>query len=158
VQHQPARVQPLAEVKDQVRQRVVVEQAAALARKDGAAALAAAKAKPADALPDTVTISRSQLQGLPRQVVDAALRADPTALPAIQGVEVPQWGYAVVKVQRVLPHEAAPGGDAPLVSQYGQAWGAAEAEAYLEALKKRYGASYKESAVAAAVAASGATP
>ena len=158
VQHQPARVQPLAEVKDQVRQRVVVEEAAALARKDGAAALATAKAKPADALPDTVTISRAQLHGLPRQVIDAALRADPTALPAIQGVDVPQWGYAVVKVQRVLPHEAAPGGDAPLVSQYGQAWGAAEAEAYLEALKKRYGASFKEAAVAAAAAASAATP
>ncbi len=152
VAHQPARVLPLAEVKDKVRQRLVAEQAAVLARKDGEALLATLKAKPGDALPETITVSRAQAQGLPRPLVDAALRADPVQLPAIVGVEVPQFGYVVMKVQRVLPREAAPGGDAPLNAQYAQAWGAAETEAYLAALKKRYQVAVKESVVSAAAA------
>jgi peptidyl-prolyl cis-trans isomerase D len=49
----------------------------------------------------------------------------------------------VVRVRKVLPREPARGGDAPLHSQYAQAWAAAEAEAYLSALKKRYKAEVK---------------
>lgn len=158
VNHQPARVLPLAEVKDAVRAKVLVEQAAALAKKDGEALLASLKAKPDEALPETVTLSRQQSQNMPRAVVDAALRADPAKLPVAIGVELPQAGYAVIKVVRVLPREAPPGGDAPLVAQYAQAYAAAETEAYLDALKKRFKVTIKESAVAAAVAASGPTP
>lgn len=157
VSHQPTRVLPLAEVKDGVRARVVAEQAAALARKDGEALLAAQKAKPDEKLPETLTLSRQQAQAVPRAVVDAALRADPAKLPAVIGVEVPQAGYVVVKVLRVLPREPMPGGDAPLIAQYAQAYAAAEAEAYFDALKKRFKATVMESVVAAAAAASGPT-
>ena len=153
VQHTPARVLALAEVKDGVRERVVAAQAAALAKKEGEARLAEVKKAPEQALTATLVVSRGQAQTLPRAVIDAALRADPNTLPAVVGVDVPELGYVVLKVQRLLPRDPVPGGDAPLLAQYSQAWADAEAQAYLEALKKRFKASVNEAAVAAAVAA-----
>ena len=153
VQHTPARVLALAEVKDRVRERVVAAQAAALAKKEGEARLAEVKKAPDQTLTTTLVVSRAQAQTLPRAVIDAALRADPNTLPAVVGVDLPELGYVVLKVQKLLPRDPVPGGDAPLLAQYSQAWADAEAQAYLEALKKRFKASVNEAAVAAAVAA-----
>ncbi len=153
VQHTPARVLALAEVKDRVRERVVAAQATALAKKEGEARLAEVKKAPEQALTTTLVVSRAQAQTLPRAVIDAALRADPARLPAVLGVDVPELGFVVLKVQKVLPRDPVPGGDAPLLAQYSQAWADAEAQAYLEALKKRFKASVNEAAVVAVVAA-----
>ena len=153
VQHTPARVLALAEVKDRVRERVVAAQATALAKKEGEARMAEVKKAPEQALTTTLVVSRAQAQTLPRAVIDAALRADPATLPAVLGVDVPELGFVVLKVQKVLPRDPVPGGDAPLLAQYSQAWADAEAQAYLEALKKRFKASVNDAAVAAAVAA-----
>ena len=76
VTHTPARTLPLAEVHSAVRARLVQEQSAALARKEGEARLASLRAAPGEALPITLTVSRPQPQGLPPQVLDAALGAD----------------------------------------------------------------------------------
>jgi peptidyl-prolyl cis-trans isomerase D len=54
----------------------------------------------------------------------------------------------VARVLKVLPREPLPGGDAPLSAQVGQAWAAAESEAYLAALKKRHKAELKPAVVA----------
>ncbi len=152
IAYQPARTLPLAEVKERVRASVVVQQAAALARKDGEARLEALRKAPAESLPATAVISRAQAAGVPRQVLDAVLRADAAKLPALLGVDLGAAGYDVVRVIKVLPREAAPGGDAGLRRQYAQAWGAAEAEAYLAALKKRYKAEILPAARAASAA------
>ena len=140
VKHEPERVLPLAEVRDQVRERVVAEQAAALARKDAEARLAALReAKDGAGLPAAVVVSRAQTQGLPRPVVEAALKADPKAVPSLQLVDLGTAGQAVLRVGRVLPRDpAAGGGDAPLREQFAQALGNAEAEAYYKALEQRY--------------------
>ena len=42
------------------------------------------------------------------------------------------------EIWSALPREAAPGGDAALQGQYAQSFAAAEADAYLSALKVRY--------------------
>jgi len=152
VQHTPARTLPLADVKDRVRERLLATQAAALARAEGAKRLAALQKTPTEALPETLTLSRAQTQGLPRAVVDAVLRADSSKLPAPLGVDLGEQGYVVARVTQVLPREAAPGGDAALQQQYTQAWANAETAAYLAALKKRYKAEIKDAAVAAAAA------
>ena len=154
VQYTPSRVLALAEVKDQVRVRVVQEQATALALKDGQERLAQLRKTPEQALPDNAVLSRMQTQGMPREVVDAVLRADAGKLPALVGVPLGDQGYVVAKVVRVLPREAAPGGDAALQGQYAKAWADAESQAYLAALKKRYKVEVKEQALAAASAAS----
>lgn len=158
VQHSPARVQALAEVVDKVRERVASEQAQADARKDGQARLAALQqaGAAAEKLSGTATVSRAQSQGVPRAVLDAALRADADKLPRLEGVELPEGGFVVLRVSAVLPRETVPGGEATLSQQYTQAWAAAETEAYLSALKRRYKADLKPEAARAAAAA--ATP
>jgi peptidyl-prolyl cis-trans isomerase D len=139
VQHQPARVKPLADVLAQVRERVIAEQAAAKARAAGAAKLAEAKGgADVTGLSPPVLVSRINPQGQPRALVSDVLKADASKLPQWVGVELPGEGYALVKITAVKNMAA----DAPEVTQllprYAQAWGNAEAEAYFEALKRRY--------------------
>jgi peptidyl-prolyl cis-trans isomerase D len=153
VQYQPARVQALAEVLPQVRERVVAEQAAAAARKAGEAKLAALRGgADASTLPPAAVFSRASAQTQPRELVDAVLRADATKLPAWLGVDLGDAGYAVVRLLAVKPLAA----DAPelvqLLPRYAQAWGAAEAQAYYNALKVRYKVDINAEAVAAAAA------
>ncbi len=155
VKHEPARLPALAEVNAQVREKLVEQQAAALARKEGEARLAALRAgSSAEALPVVVTISRAQSQGMPKPLMDAVLRADPTKLPATSGVDLGAQGYVVLRVMQVLPRETPPGGDEPLRAQYAQAWAAAETEAYLGALKKRFKAKVEPAADVVAESAS----
>jgi peptidyl-prolyl cis-trans isomerase D len=153
VQHTPARTLPLAEVRDGVRNALVQQQSASLARKEGEARVAALAKAPAESLPVSLTLSRTQAQGAPRSIVDAVLRADPAKLPVVTGVDLGAQGYVVLRVTKVLPRELPPGGDAPLQAQYTQAWAAAESLAYQEALKKRFKAEIKTAAVAEAASA-----
>jgi len=149
VQHTPSRTMPLVDVKDRVREQVITEQSAVLARKAGEARLAQVKAAPAEVMAPAVTVSRAQPQGLPRAMLDAVLGADAGKLPSAVGVDLGAQGYAVARVIKVLPREEAPGGDAQLLSQYTQAWANAETQAYLGALKKRFKAEVKPIAAVA---------
>jgi peptidyl-prolyl cis-trans isomerase D len=152
LQYTAAHTLPLSEVKDRVRESVIAAQAAALARQEGAKRLAELQKAPDTALAGKAIVSRAQLQGLPRKVVDAVLRADASKLPVALGVDLGDQGYMLVRLVQVLPREATPGGDAPLRQQYGQAWAKAEAAAYLEALKHRFKVELKEAAVASVAA------
>ena len=138
VSHTPARTMALAEVKDAVRQRVLDQQGKALAVKDGEARLAALRGGGDEPLPLLLTFSRGQAQGVPRPLLDAVLRADASKLPALGGVDLGDQGYVVFRVTKVLAREAPPGGDDALRGQLTQAWAAAEAEAYVASLKKRF--------------------
>jgi peptidyl-prolyl cis-trans isomerase D len=142
-QYAPARTQPFAEVKDKVRQRWLAERGAAEAKKEGATKLAAWKAAPATAvLPTAVVVSRQQTQQLPSQVVDAALRADASGLPAtpiFSGVDLGDDGYAIVKVNKIEPREALPEATAKQArDQYAQSFTAAESLAYYNGLKDHF--------------------
>ena len=108
--------------------------------KEGLEKLAAWKAAPQSAvLPEAVVVSRDQTQKQPPQVVEAALRADPAALPALVGVDLGPQGYAVVKVNKIAPRDAAPAQAAQQDrNQYAQWWTAAENLAYYELLKERF--------------------
>ena len=151
VKYTPARTLPFAEVKDQVRVRFVAARAADLAKADGMAKLAAWKANPASAeLPAATTLSREDAQKQPPGLVDAALRADPAALPAFTGVDLGAQGYAVVKVNKVVPREqGTPEAAKQELAQYARAWGAAENQAYYKLLKTRFKTDIKVSKPAA---------
>ena len=140
VRYTPARTLPFDEVKDRVRERIVAARSAELARKDGVGKLAAWKANPGSAsLSAPVAVSRQEVQKQPMAVVEAALRADPSALPAWIGIDLGDQGYAVVKVNKVLPRQEPP----PEVAkqerqQYAQGWAAAENMAYYNLLRERF--------------------
>ena len=155
VEYMPARTLPLAEVKDQVRDRVVAEQAAALAKKEGQALLAQLQKSPdAVTLPDTAVIGRAAAQGVPREVIDAVLGVDAGKLPAPVGVDLGAQGYLVAKVMQVLPRDPAVAPEQMLQGQYVQAIANAEMQAYYTALKSRYKAEVKPRASASAASAS----
>ena len=140
VQHSPARTKPLAEVREDVRKRLVAQRATQMAQEEGASKLAAWKAAPDSAtLPAAVVVSREKAQGLPGAVLSAVLNANPAQLPAWKGVSLGDQGYAVVKVEKVLPREPR---DAKALQQeaqqYGQWWSGAEGQAYYNALKDRF--------------------
>lgn len=159
VQHEPARTLPLAEVRDQVRQRLVATQAEALARKDGEARLAQLKADPANGtLTGPVVVSRAQPGDLSRNAMEAVLAADATKLPAVVGLALPGEGYLVARIDKLMPRDIQPAENEALKDQYAQAWARAEAEAYFRAISTRYKAVKKVDPVAAAAAASAAKP
>jgi len=140
VNHYPSVVRPLAEVRDDVRKQFVQTHAMELARAEGEARLAAGKAQ-ADAtgMGAAVVVSRDQLQSQPPSLVDAALRADPAKLPAFVGVDLGAEGYAVVRVNKIVPREAQSAEQANQTrQQFAQLWGQAEIQAYMAALKKQF--------------------
>ncbi|HNZ92385.1 MAG TPA: SurA N-terminal domain-containing protein [Acidovorax sp.] len=136
-----ARTLPLQEVQARVRGLYIAEKSAELARQEGEAKLAAWKAAPNNlaGLQSVIVVSRDQPQNQPRPLVDAVLGASTTTLPAWVGVDLGAQGYAVVKVNRLVPREAPP---AQIASQerqqYLQWWSNAEGLAYYELLKDRF--------------------
>jgi peptidyl-prolyl cis-trans isomerase D len=150
VQYAPAHALPLAEVKDKVREKVAAQQAAALARKEGEARLAELKKNPQTALPgEAQVVSRATAKDLPRPVVDAVLRANPSTLPAAVGVDLGDGGYIVTRITKVLGRDPIAADTNRAQAQYAQAWGDAETQAYYAALKARLKVDVKEKAVAA---------
>ena len=137
----PARTLPLEEVRARVRTLFIAQRAAEQARKEGEAKLAAWKAAPAAAtgLPAAVEVSREQPQDLPRAVIDAALHTPSDSLPGWTGVDLGAEGYAVVKVNRIVPRQAPDAQRAQQErQQYVQWWTTAEGLAYYELLKQRF--------------------
>jgi peptidyl-prolyl cis-trans isomerase D len=152
-EHQPARKQALAEVREQVKAGVLQAKAAQAARDEGAAKLALWKTQPAaaGALPAAVTLSRVKTQNLPRAVVEAVLKAKADALPAWVSVDLGDEGYAVVVIEKVLPADLAEAGSLDKArEQVAQLWAQAESEAYYTALRTRYKAVVLDSAKAKA--------
>ena len=143
--YSPARTLPLEEVKARVREQVVAQQAGERARSEGAAKLAEWKASPdAAKLPGAIVVSREAKQAQPSALVEAALRASTQALPAWVGVDLGTSGYAVVKVEKVLPRDAAnAAGLARERDQYAQWWASAEGLAYYKLLKEKFKAEIK---------------
>jgi peptidyl-prolyl cis-trans isomerase D len=81
--YQPARILPLSDVKDKVREQVVAQKSLERAKQEGQSNLAQWKASPEKAkLAAAVLVSREQKQQLSDAVVEAALRANTQTLPA----------------------------------------------------------------------------
>jgi len=139
----PAKTLPLSEVKDTVTLAWQREEAAAMARKEGEAQLAAWKAKPeAGNVGTAVVIARDQPGKLPAAVIDAALRAPTDSLPGWVGVDLGREGYAVVKVNRVIPRTVQADRTRER-AQLNQSLAGAESIAYYNHLKERFKAEIK---------------
>ena len=161
VKYEPAHQLPLADVKAQIRARLVTLQAAALARKLGEARLAELRAAPGSAMAEpALTLSRAQPRDLPGALVDTVLKAPVAALPAFVGVDLGDQGYAVARIGKVLGRDPVTADAARAQSQYAQTWGDAESQAYYAALKARYKVEIRPDALPAASsdAASAAAP
>ena len=84
-------------------------------------------------------LSRQDQDKQPRPLIEAALRADPAKLPALVGVDLGAVGYAVAKVNKLVPRAPVPPQQAQQeLAQYSRAWSTAETLAYYELLKSRF--------------------
>jgi peptidyl-prolyl cis-trans isomerase D len=137
VQHSPARALTLDEARAALTRDWVQARAADQARQEGAAALKAWQDQPAQAkLGAAVTVSRDQAAGLSPTVVAAALQASTRKLPAWVGVDLGDQGYAVVKVNQVMPDQKLAQRKSER-AQIAQAYGNTQTLAYLEHLKAK---------------------
>jgi peptidyl-prolyl cis-trans isomerase D len=145
--YQPARILPLSDVKDKVREQVVAQKALERAKQEGQSNLAQWKASPEKAkLAAAVLVSREQKQQLSDAVVEAALRANTQTLPAWVGVDLGGSGYAVVKVEKILPRETVDAQQqARERQQYIQWWAGAEEASYYRWLKDKFKVEIKAS-------------
>ena len=155
VQHNPARVPPLADVKDKVREQLIAKLATEQAKKAGEARVAALKANPSDVagLDAAVSVSRAKPEGLSRAQVEAVLGADAAKLPAVLGVTADDGSYVVVRINQIQPRDPNVIDDKRAAQQYASAWARAEAQAYMAALKSQYKAVIKVAAPASAASA-----
>jgi peptidyl-prolyl cis-trans isomerase D len=140
LEFKPATKRPLAEVQDQIRQRVTQEEEMRLARQAGEAKLAAAKASgDATGFGEPKVLSRTMQQPpIAPAAALAVLKADVSKLPAYVGVDVPGQGYGVYRIGKVSqsaqPDEARRKQEAEAIAR---AIGNAETYGYVEALKKK---------------------
>ncbi|MFP6558970.1 SurA N-terminal domain-containing protein [Paraburkholderia sp. B3] len=136
---QPAATPAFAAVKDAVRQKVVAEQAAELARKDGEAKLAdLQKSKATDGFSSAVKVSRNDAQGLPPAALSAVFKADSQKLPAYVGVDLGADGYAIYRVNSIAQGPAVEGPRlAAAQQQLAQMIGQSQGQAYLDAVRDR---------------------
>ena len=155
VQYSPAHLLPFAEVKDRVRQMLAARRAGELATKLGSERLAKLQANPSEPFSGRgVLVSRAQPRDLPRQLLDAALKAPVAKLPAFVGVSLGDQGYAIAKIVKTAGRDPVVADPTKSMAQYAQVWAEAEAQAYYAALKSRFKVSVNEAALAHDAAAS----
>jgi peptidyl-prolyl cis-trans isomerase D len=138
IEHQPPTQRGFDEVKKDIGEKLRRQQSVELAQKDGAAKLEQLR-KGGDAgvkwgAPRTV--SRRDAQGLPRELLQPIVAADVSKLPAYVGVPVPDAGYLLVRISKVIeadPKEKNPESGA----RVGQLFSAAQYDAYLASLRTR---------------------
>ena len=139
IEYKPATKRPFDEVKAQVRDRVVQVEATALAKKAGEAKLAELKAKDdATGFSATQTVSRAKSQGVNPALFLAVMKADASKLPAYVGVEVPNQGYGVLRIVRVVqPTKVDDAKRQAEKQQITAALAQEEMEAYIDVLKQK---------------------
>jgi peptidyl-prolyl cis-trans isomerase D len=154
VKYYPAAKPPFEQVQAQVRERWVQREAARLAREDAQNKMALWQKDPAQAkLPVSVAMSRRLVFSQPPEVMDAVLRVPETQLPAWRVVDIGREGFALAKINKVLPLVANPEEEAGTRVELARYLGKAESDAYLKALQRGYKLEIKAPAVKTAQAA-----
>jgi peptidyl-prolyl cis-trans isomerase D len=149
VEYSPQHTRPLAEVHDLVVEALRADMAATAAKKDGEARVAAAQKDPSLALPLAATVSRFQPSGdVPREVAEAAQKANLAKGPVTLGLALPGGGYAAVRVLKSTPHVPNPAETAQARNAVLNAFQDAEERAVYESLKARYKVKYYDDRIA----------
>jgi peptidyl-prolyl cis-trans isomerase D len=140
VEHRPAQVRPLAEVRDAVKQRVEQREAARLTREAAEKRLAELRATPSEAGFGPVrTVGRSKPEGLSQAAINSILQPAAGDLPKFVLAELDGGNYGVFQVQSSkLPPPGDPAQQAQLTRGLQQAFGAADDSAYIAALKDKH--------------------
>jgi peptidyl-prolyl cis-trans isomerase D len=141
IEFKPATVRPFEEVKAEIEKSLTIDEAVKLAEKDGEAKLAGLNK--GDALELNWSASRAMQrtdQGLSPAVARAVFRAPSTKLPAYAGVQIPDAGFVIFRIEKVsrpTANEADPRLKA-IKQQYARVLAEQDFGAYIASLRKRY--------------------
>jgi peptidyl-prolyl cis-trans isomerase D len=138
LEHQPASQRKFEEVKDDIVATLRRRESAELAQKDGMAKLEKLR-KGEDAgvkWSAPKTVSRREPQGIPAEIMRRIAAEDASRLPAYVGVPIPEAGYLLVRISKVM--EADPKQvTAETTGQVAQLVGSAQYQAYVASLRKQ---------------------
>jgi peptidyl-prolyl cis-trans isomerase D len=139
IEHQPAAQRKYEEVKDQIGELLRRREALRLAEQDGAAKLEQLKKGENPALTWSAPrmVSRRAAQGLQGEVLRKVVAADASKLPAYVGMAIPETGYLIVRITKVVEGEPPAAGDKQFEARATGMQGAADYEAYVASLKGR---------------------
>ncbi len=111
-------------------------EASALALKDGTAKLEKLRKGEDAGLKWSAPrlVSRRDAQGMPSNMLRQVVSADTSKLPAYVGVPIPDGGYSILRISRVLD-EPVKEDDPKLAAQASQLYGNAQYEAFVASLR-----------------------
>jgi len=137
--YKAAAVPALDTIKDAVRTKVIAEEAAQAARKDGIAKLAELQKSNSTAGFSSISkVSRNDAQGLPPAALAAIFKADSSKLPSYVGVDLGTDGYAIYRVDGIeRPDPVTADRLTGAQQQVAQVYAQAEMESYLDSLRAR---------------------
>jgi peptidyl-prolyl cis-trans isomerase D len=138
IEHQPVAQRNFDEVKGAITEELRRREASALALKDGEAKLEKLR-KGEDAgvkWSAPRLVSRRDAQGLPVNVLRQVVAADASKLPAYVGVPIPDGGYALLRISKVI-EEPVKEDDPQRAARFAQLYGAAQYEALVDSLRSR---------------------
>ena len=138
LEHQPPAQRKLEEVKGEITELLRNREASALALKEGTAKLEQLR-KGEDAgvkWGAPRLISRRETQGFPPNVMRQVFGADTAKLPAYVGIPLPDAGYVLLRVSKVID-EASKEPDPQAAVRAASLYGNAQYEAFVESLRSR---------------------
>jgi peptidyl-prolyl cis-trans isomerase D len=138
VEHQAAAQRGFDEVKGEIAQMLRQREASALALKDGQAKLEQLR-KGADAgvkWSAPRLVSRRDAQGLPGNALRQVVAADVSKLPTYIGIPIPDAGYMLLRITKVLD-EPVKESDPQAAQRAAGLYGGAQHDAYIESLRSR---------------------
>jgi peptidyl-prolyl cis-trans isomerase D len=138
LEHQPAAQRSFDEMKAEIAEQLRQREASALALKEGTAKLeqlrngqdAGVKWGPPR------LVSRRDAQGLPGNALRQVVAADTAKLPAYLGIPIPDAGYSLLRISRVIEEEVKDS-DPQVTARAAGLYGNAQYEAYIESLRAR---------------------
>jgi peptidyl-prolyl cis-trans isomerase D len=138
VEHQAARNRSFDEVKGEIAEAMRSREASALALKDGQAKLERLRKGEDAGLKWSAPrlVSRRDAQGLSGNILRQVVSADTSKLPAYIGVPIPDAGYVLLRISRIVEEpvkETDPQVNARVAGIYGEA----QYDAYVDSLRAR---------------------
>jgi peptidyl-prolyl cis-trans isomerase D len=139
IEHQPASQRKYEEVKNDIAETLRRREALKLAGEDGAAKLEQLKKGENPALTWSAPrmVSRRAAQGLQGEVLRKVVAPDASKLPAYVGMAIPETGYLIVRITKVVEGQPPAAGDKQLETRTIGMQAAADYEAYVASLKGR---------------------
>lgn len=139
MEHRPARLRPVAEVSNAIREKLVAEKAAVLSEKQGQALIAQLQQgkEPAGLNWSAFKIVGRQQPGeFDPKTLQAIMRAGTARLPSFIGAPMPDGGYRIVRITRVIADAGAdPMLRSAVDSGLHQTYARADAQAQIELSK-----------------------